>query len=128
MRPFFSVVSHLISTGGITLWIGASRGVGRLFFLSFICSTKRLTASREIGELSNPTRKKSSGSFLQSIEPSDPLSTDIYAKVPAITYFLTRGIKGQNFFRAGFFTPNLIGGIVLGYIWQFTERGYNGGS
>lgn len=32
---------------------------------------------------------------------------------------LTRGIKGQNFFRAGFFTPNLIGGIVLGYIWQF---------
>lgn len=37
----------------------------------------------------------------------------------AIAYLLTRGIKGQNFFRAGFFTPNLIGGIVLGYIWQF---------
>lgn len=37
----------------------------------------------------------------------------------AIGYLLTRGIKGQNFFRAGFFTPNLIGGIVLGYIWQF---------
>ena len=36
-----------------------------------------------------------------------------------IAYLLTRGIKGQNFFRAGFFTPNLIGGIVLGYIWQF---------
>lgn len=36
-----------------------------------------------------------------------------------IGYLLTRGIKGQNFFRAGFFTPNLIGGIVLGYIWQF---------
>lgn len=33
--------------------------------------------------------------------------------------FLTSGIKGQNFFRAGFFTPNLIGGIVLGFIWQF---------
>lgn len=32
----------------------------------------------------------------------------------AIAYLLTRGIKGQNFFRAGFFTPNLIGGIVLG--------------
>ena len=28
-------------------------------------------------------------------------------------------IKGKNFFRAGFFTPNLIGGIILGYIWQF---------
>ncbi len=37
----------------------------------------------------------------------------------AVAYLLTRGIKGQNFFRAGFFTPNLIGGIVLGYIWQF---------
>ena len=36
-----------------------------------------------------------------------------------IAYLLTRGIKGQDFFRAGFFTPNLIGGIVLGYIWQF---------
>lgn len=36
-----------------------------------------------------------------------------------IAYLLTRGLKGQNFFRAGFFTPNLIGGIVLGYIWQF---------
>ena len=37
----------------------------------------------------------------------------------AIAYLLTRGFKGQNFFRAGFFTPNLIGCIVLGYIWQF---------
>ncbi|HJC62997.1 MAG TPA: sugar ABC transporter permease [Candidatus Blautia ornithocaccae] len=36
-----------------------------------------------------------------------------------LAYLLTRGMKGQNFFRAGFFTPNLIGGIVLGYIWQF---------
>ena len=32
---------------------------------------------------------------------------------------LTSGIKGQNFFRAGFFTPNLIGGLILGYVWQF---------
>lgn len=37
----------------------------------------------------------------------------------ALGWLLTRGIRGQNFFRAGFFTPNLIGGIVLGYIWQF---------
>jgi raffinose/stachyose/melibiose transport system permease protein len=32
---------------------------------------------------------------------------------------VTSGVKGQNFFRAGFFVPNLIGGIVLGYIWKF---------
>ncbi len=32
---------------------------------------------------------------------------------------LTSGVKGENFYRTGFFTPNLIGGIVLGFIWQF---------
>ena len=31
----------------------------------------------------------------------------------------TNGIKGGGFFRAAYFLPNLIGGIVLGYIWQF---------
>lgn len=32
---------------------------------------------------------------------------------------VTSGIKGQTFFRTGFFTPNIIGGIILGYIWNF---------
>lgn len=36
-----------------------------------------------------------------------------------LAYLLTSGVKGQNFFRAGFFVPNLIGGIVLGYVWKF---------
>ena len=36
-----------------------------------------------------------------------------------LAYILTSGIKAQNFFRSGFFTPNLIGGVILGYIWQF---------
>jgi raffinose/stachyose/melibiose transport system permease protein len=36
-----------------------------------------------------------------------------------LAYALTNGMKGQNFFRTGFFTPNLIGGVVLGFIWQF---------
>ncbi len=36
-----------------------------------------------------------------------------------LAYLVTSKIKGSNFFRATFFTPNLIGGIVLGYIWQF---------
>lgn len=34
-------------------------------------------------------------------------------------FLVTREIKFKNFFRAGFFIPNLIGGLVLGYIWQF---------
>jgi raffinose/stachyose/melibiose transport system permease protein len=36
-----------------------------------------------------------------------------------IAYFLTSGMRGQNFLRGGFFVPNLIGGIILGYIWKF---------
>ncbi len=36
----------------------------------------------------------------------------------AIALLLTRGIKGTTAFRTVFFMPNLIGGIVLGYIWQ----------
>ncbi|MBQ2745427.1 MAG: sugar ABC transporter permease [Lachnospiraceae bacterium] len=31
---------------------------------------------------------------------------------------LTRGLRGTNIFRTIFFMPNLIGGVVLGYIWQ----------
>lgn len=38
-------------------------------------------------------------------------------------YSLTRGIKGTNLFRTTFFMPNLIGGIVLGYIWQLMING-----
>lgn len=36
---------------------------------------------------------------------------------------LTRGKKGTNVFRTIFFMPNLIGGIVLGYIWQLIING-----
>lgn len=39
-----------------------------------------------------------------------------------LAYLVTSKIKGSNFFRAAFFTPNLIGGIVLGYIWQFVFK------
>lgn len=37
----------------------------------------------------------------------------------ALAYAVTKGLKSQNLFRAGFFIPNLIGGIVLGYVWKF---------
>lgn len=36
---------------------------------------------------------------------------------------LTKGLRGTNFFRTLFFMPNLIGGIVLGYIWQLIING-----
>ena len=36
----------------------------------------------------------------------------------AIAYALTQKMKGANLFRTVFFMPNLIGGVVLGYIWS----------
>lgn len=36
-----------------------------------------------------------------------------------LSLIVTSKIKRRNFYRAGFFVPYLIGGIVLGYIWQF---------
>ena len=46
-----------------------------------------------------------------------------------LALMLTRGLRGTNLFRTVFFMPNLIGGIVLGYIWQLIINGilYNYG-
>ena len=41
----------------------------------------------------------------------------------ALASLLTKGLKGTNLFRTVFFMPNLIGGIVLGYIWQLIING-----
>ena len=41
----------------------------------------------------------------------------------AVAMLLTKGIKGTNIFRTVFFMPNLIGGIILGYIWQLILNG-----
>lgn len=40
-----------------------------------------------------------------------------------LSLLLTKGIKGTNLFRSVFFMPNLIGGIVLGYIWNLLING-----
>ena len=44
----------------------------------------------------------------------------------AVAYALTQKIKGANLFRTVFFMPNLIGGIVLGYIWSMIFDGILG--
>ncbi len=41
----------------------------------------------------------------------------------ALAMALTKEIRGTNIFRTVFFMPNLIGGIVLGYIWQLIFNG-----
>jgi raffinose/stachyose/melibiose transport system permease protein len=47
----------------------------------------------------------------------------------SLALLLTRGIRGTNAFRTVFFMPNLIGGIILGYIWLLIINGvlYNFG-
>jgi raffinose/stachyose/melibiose transport system permease protein len=37
----------------------------------------------------------------------------------ALALLVTSAIRGRNIYRVGFFLPNLIGGLVLGYVWQF---------
>lgn len=49
------------------------------------------------------------------------ITINIFAFLFAL--LLTRGKKGTNVFRTIFFMPNLIGGIVLGYIWQLIING-----
>ena len=36
-----------------------------------------------------------------------------------LAYIVTRNLKTKNLLRTGFFMPNLIGGLILGFIWQF---------
>lgn len=49
------------------------------------------------------------------------ITINVFAFILALA--LTRKIKGTNLFRTVFFMPNLIGGIVLGYIWQTLLNG-----
>lgn len=37
----------------------------------------------------------------------------------SLALLVTSSLKGRNIYRAGFFLPNIIGGIILGYIWKF---------
>ena len=41
----------------------------------------------------------------------------------AVAMVLTKPVRGKNIFRTVFFMPNLIGGIILGYIWQLLLNG-----
>ena len=77
--------------------------------------------------LSNYTRALSDPSFRQAF-----VYTAEYAIVSVLIinifafflgYLLTLKIKGSSIFRSVFFMPNLIGGIVLSYIWQLIFNG-----
>ena len=94
-------------------------------FLSF-CKFKTTSNWTWVG-LSNYAKALADGSFRYSF-----WYTALFALVSlalinvlafAVAYALTQGIKGSNLFRTVFFMPNLIGGIVLGYIWSMIFDG-----
>ena len=94
-------------------------------YLSF-CNFKTTSNAKFVG-LNNYIKALSDSSFMHSF-----WFTALFAIVSlvlinviafAVAYALTRGIKGSNIFRTVFFMPNLIGGIVLGYIWSMIFDG-----
>ena len=64
-----------------------------------------------------------SGAFWRTILFAFTSSILINVLAFIVALLLTRGLKGTTLFRTVFFMPNLIGGIVLGYIWQTILNG-----
>ena len=94
-------------------------------YLSF-CDFTTITDAKFVG-LKNYARTFGDPSFLQALGFTALFTivsvVTINVIAFAIAMLLTKGIKGTNLFRTVFFMPNLIGGIVLGYIWQILLNG-----
>ncbi len=96
-------------------------------YLSF-CDFTNVTNAKWVG-LDNYIKSFSvdNGQFLKSLVLTTQftivtvITINIFAF--SLALMLTRGIKGTNIFRTIFFMPNLIGGIVLGWIWQVIING-----
>ena len=94
-------------------------------YLSF-CKFTTVTDAKFIG-LSNYVKILGDGDFLHSLWFTalftivTVLLINIFAF--AVAMLLTKKIKGTNIFRTVFFMPNLIGGIILGYVWQLLLNG-----
>ncbi|MBU3803867.1 MAG: sugar ABC transporter permease [Candidatus Cellulosilyticum pullistercoris] len=99
------------------------------FILGIVLSFTRFTTvtdAKWVG-LENYIKVFSNNDFLQALWFTvgfalvSILTINVFAFLLAL--LLTRGIKGTNLFRTVFFMPNLIGGIVLGYIWSLMING-----
>lgn len=94
-------------------------------YLSF-CKFTTVTDAKFVG-LSNYAKAFTDGTFGHSLWYTalftivSVLLINVLAF--AIAMLLTKGIRGTNMFRTVFFMPNLIGSIVLGYIWQLILNG-----
>ena len=94
-------------------------------YLSF-CSFITVDNAKWVG-ISNYAKALADESFLYSFGYSAKFVIVATILINVIAFMLalamTREIKGTNIFRTVFFMPNLIGGIVLGYIWNILING-----
>ena len=94
-------------------------------YLSF-CKFTTVTDAKFIG-LQNYTKVFSAGTFLHAMGFTVlfTIVTVVLINVLAfaVAMLLTKGFRGTNIFRTVFFMPNLIGGIILGYVWQLLLNG-----
>lgn len=114
---YFIFLFPLLFTFGVTVIIPLVLGIGYSF-----TDWTGIKFTQVVG-LSNYTSMFKDPAFIWSI-----LITFIFVVlnmilVNVIAFLLallcTSKVKGIGFFRTAYFLPNLIGGIVLGYIWQF---------
>lgn len=95
-------------------------------YLSF-CEFRNISSAKFVG-LDNYIRAFSDDGFMRAFLFTAAFTVISVVLVNvlafAVAYVLTRGIRGSNIFRTVFFMPNLIGGIVLGYIWQLIINGF----
>jgi raffinose/stachyose/melibiose transport system permease protein len=89
-------------------------------YLSF-CQFTTVDNAQWVG-LSNYVSALTDSSFIHSFGFTVAFAVVSILTINVIAFclalLLTRELKGTNIFRTVFFMPNLIGGIVLGYIWQ----------
>lgn len=94
-------------------------------YLSF-CKFTTVTDSNFTG-LQNYKRVFTDSTFLHSLWYTALFTVAAVICINVIAFsialLLTKGFRGTNLFRTVFFMPNLIGGIVLGYIWQLIFNG-----
>lgn len=94
-------------------------------YLSF-CKFRTVT-NAEFNGLANYTKAFANKDFLNALFFTVKFTIVAVITINVLSFLLalllTKGIKGTNIFRTVFFMPNLIGGIVLGYIWQLIING-----
>lgn len=100
--PFFMGVFY-----SFTDWSATPRAGGGISFVGVANFTRSLTDPRFLHAFIL--------TFIYTV--LNMLAINVVAFTLAL--LVTSAIRGRNVYRVGFFLPNLIGGLVLGYIWQF---------